>query len=168
MKGFMQEVEEIIRKAGEGVVEEEEEEGEGVDGMEIDQISRPEQGGSANGKKERKLKSRKPLRTSEPSTVFTKSKPAAQVKVRKGLTEADLIIPAVEYQSVEKAVKPKKKKNKKKDTGDFGEGDGLEDVDYEDKVERKRSLQFHVTRVDQVGFDVRRLSFFCMLERTGN
>ncbi|KAJ3049616.1 hypothetical protein HK097_009399 [Rhizophlyctis rosea] len=146
MKGFMEEVEEIIRRAGEGGMEEEVEE-EGVDGMEVDEVVQT----VVNGKKEKKSKSKKSANTAKSSSDVMKPKTAGtQVKVRKGLTEADLVIPEVDYQPVEKEVKPKKKKkSKKKDVSDFGEGDGLEDVDYEDKVEKKRSLQFHVTRVDQ-------------------
>ena len=42
------------------------------------------------------------------------------------------------------------KKLKKRKSDPFGELGGMNDIDIEDKTRRKKSLQFHVNRVDQV------------------
>ncbi|KAJ3323113.1 hypothetical protein HDV06_002125 [Boothiomyces sp. JEL0866] len=41
------------------------------------------------------------------------------------------------------------KKKKKHQSGLFGEGEDIGEVDLEDKIKQKKSLQFHVNRVDQ-------------------
>ncbi|KAJ3037527.1 hypothetical protein HDV00_001640 [Rhizophlyctis rosea] len=145
MRGFMEEVEDIVRKGAEGGEEEGVEEEGDAEGMEVDVLP------VANGVKRDKPKLKKRKKFEAAMAKLEPSKPA--VKVRKGLAEADLVIPEVEYKPDAKLKKKgeKEKKKKKKDAvvDDFGDGLGLEDVDYEDKLERKRGLQFHVTRVDQ-------------------
>lgn len=64
----------------------------------------------------------------------------------------DIEIPAVNYNPVGK-IKKSKTASAKAARGmalDFGESNAIDEVDLEDKMARKKSLRFHVTRVDQV------------------
>ncbi|KAJ3154960.1 hypothetical protein HDU86_004479 [Geranomyces michiganensis] len=73
-------------------------------------------------------------------------KPATQVKPSK-----DFLVPETQFIPLAKAKKVKTAKAKlvRGMANDFGETDNLDDADADDKMARKRSLKFHVTRVDQ-------------------
>ncbi|KAI9099833.1 hypothetical protein DFS34DRAFT_616227 [Phlyctochytrium arcticum] len=101
---------------------------------------------------------------SEDEEMVVEPKPASHTKVKKAkkiketavpiirnIKEADSMIPDIEFVPFGKVKKSKSARAKavKGLSNDFGESSTMDDMDIQDKLSRKRSLKFHVTRVDQ-------------------
>ncbi|KAJ3176118.1 hypothetical protein HDU87_005494 [Geranomyces variabilis] len=87
----------------------------------------------------------KPKQTKKLAPAPTKS------LIKKPKSSRDISIPEADFVPLAKTKKVKTTKAKlvRGMANDFGETDALDEVDIDDKIARKRSLQFHVTRVDQ-------------------
>ncbi|KAI8590188.1 Sas10 C-terminal domain-containing protein [Geranomyces variabilis] len=116
------EVQDFISRAGLTSDDEEDSESE----PELHQISKPKQ--------------LKKLAAAPTETVVKKPKPSRDVSI----PEADFV-PLAKT----KKLKTTKAKLVQGMANDFGETDALDEADIDDKIARKRSLKFHVTRVDQ-------------------
>ncbi|KAJ3298241.1 hypothetical protein HK104_010949 [Borealophlyctis nickersoniae] len=144
MSGMMAEVEEIVKRALEGA-EEPEEETLAEDGLAAAMAADDVVEQLRAAKKTKKAKKAK--KSAQVDLPPSKVEPLE--KTRSRFTAADLEIPEIEYRPIANGKSKKKKAKKAAEEDDFGEEDGLDEADLQDKLERKRSLKFHVTRVDQ-------------------